>query len=71
VERGVNPYFLKENVEFARQFFSDGIREMLRSKLDNSLKGECTQLINVRFNWDGAFYFAIDVSLGADGGNML
>ncbi|MDD2355071.1 MAG: DUF4127 family protein [Lachnospiraceae bacterium] len=62
-EKGINPYFLKDHMTEARTFFESHLSRLISDKLGGMCKGRNITLDKVRFNWDGAFYFAIDLSL--------
>ena len=58
----IEPYFLREKEE-SREYFLRCLRSLMQEKLGGRLKGQKAILENIRFNWNGAFYYAVDVSL--------
>lgn len=61
----INPYFLEEHTDEATDYFITNLRQLLLDKLDNHLKEQPVFLENIRFNWNGAYYFAIDAKIGS------
>lgn len=59
----IEPYFLREKEEESREYFLRCLRSLMQEKLGGRLKGQKAILENIRFNWNGAFYYAVDVSL--------
>ncbi|MBQ7840370.1 MAG: DUF4127 family protein [Lachnospiraceae bacterium] len=59
----IDPYFLKEKEEKTRQFFLEKLSELIEEKMGGTLKNRRLILQNIRFNWNGAFYFAIDAKV--------
>ena len=60
---GIDPYRLHDCMDEVTGFYEKRIDELLGEKLHHSIKGRKVVLDRVRFNWDGAFYFAADCSL--------
>lgn len=58
----IEPYFLREKEE-SREYFLRCLSGLLQEKLGGHLKGQKAILENMRFNWNDAFYYAVDVSL--------
>ena len=61
----INPYFLEEHTDEATDYFITNLRQLVLDKLDNRLKEQPVFLENIRFNWNGAYYFAIDAKIGS------
>lgn len=61
--RDIDPWFLKEREPEARAWFEENLRKLLKEKLSGRIKGKEVVLDDVHFNWDGAFYFGVDVRL--------
>lgn len=64
-EHDINPYFLLEHEEITRQYFQKELSRLIEEKLNSRLKGKKIILENIRFNWNGAYYFAIDARTDA------
>ena len=54
---------IREKEEESREYFLRCLRSLMQEKLGGRLKGQKAILENIRFNWNGAFYYAVDVSL--------
>lgn len=66
IEHDINPYFLLEHEELTRQYFQEELSRLIQEKLNHRLKGKRIILRNIRFNWNGAYYFAIDAETRAE-----
>lgn len=62
----VDPYHLGENAAEAREYFLERLRALLMEKLSGMLKGKKLSLRDLRFHWDGAWYFSLDCGLGEE-----
>lgn len=60
----IDPGLLLDQEEITRQYFMESLSRMIEEKLGGGLRGRKIFLENVRFNWNGAYYFAIDASVG-------
>lgn len=63
VENGINPYFLREREPETKEYFEQGLKNLLEEKLKGQCKGRRIEFERIRFNWNGAYYFAVDVDL--------
>ena len=62
-QENIEPYFLKEKEEQTRAYFLENLHKLIEEKLGGRIKGRRIALKNVRFNWNGAYYFAIDAGV--------
>lgn len=60
---GIDPGFLKEREEETRLWFLERLNTLLEEKMDKKIKGREAFLKEIRFNWNGAYYFAIDADV--------
>ena len=60
---GINPFRLAECIDEVTEYYTKSLEEQLSEKLSHQLKGKRILLKRVRFNWNGAFYFAADCAL--------
>jgi len=60
---GIDPGFLREREEETRLWFLEQLRTLLSEKMGKKIKGREALLENVRFNWNGAYYFAVDAKV--------
>ncbi len=60
---GIDPGFLMDREEEARLWFLHKLNALFSEKMDKKIKGRKAFLTDIRFNWNGAYYFAIDVKV--------
>lgn len=62
----IDPGFLRDQEEITRQYFLAELSRLIEEKLCGRLKGRRILLENIRFNWNGAYYFAVDADVTSE-----
>jgi hypothetical protein len=59
----IDPFALREHSGEAHDYFIDHLNELIRQKFAGKYKGADIVIDRLTFNWDGAFYFSLHVTL--------